>query len=165
MSDCEFFTRATWRPSKYRKMQKRTKPWGGRKTAPPALLEAAKRTAFLPGRTNRRICSATKRNGGPCGNLALRGLTVCGAHGGFSIWARQGKLQPTGRTAAFKAARAAAVEGQSLTAPADLMRMPVYQQADQWVRMRLVKAWNTQSWRELISQLNQRQQRGTEVCV
>ena len=31
--------------------------------------------------------------------------------------ARQGKLQPTGRTVAFKAARAAAVEGRSPPAP------------------------------------------------
>ena len=77
----ECFTRATWRASKRRKMQKRIQPWGGRKTAPAAFLEAAKRTQIKPGRANRRICTATKRDGGHCGNIALKGLTVCGPHG------------------------------------------------------------------------------------
>jgi hypothetical protein len=154
MSDCEYFTRATWRPSKKRKMQKRTKPWGGRKT-PPALLEVGKRVGFGSGR--HRICHAIKRDGGKCGNIALTGLMVCGPHGGFAIWGRQGKLQPTGRSAAFRTAKAAAVEDRTSTASAELLRMPVYQQADQWVRMRLTRAWNTQSWPELISQLKQRE--------
>ena len=91
------FTRATWRASKKRKMRKRTRSWGGRKTAPAAFLEAAKQTQFKPGRPSHRICTATKRDGRPCGNLALTDLNVCGAHGGYGVWARQGKLQPTGR--------------------------------------------------------------------
>ena len=57
------FTRATWRASKKRRLRKRTKPWGGRKTAPPAFLEAAKLNQFKPGRPGHRVCSATQRNG------------------------------------------------------------------------------------------------------
>ena len=78
-------------------MQKRVKPWGGRKTAPPALLEAAKRTYFQPGRANHRKCQSMKVDGTPCTMLAFKGIKVCGVHGGFRLWARQGKLQPSGR--------------------------------------------------------------------
>jgi hypothetical protein len=99
------------------------------------------------------VCSATKRDGAPCGNLALKGLKVCGAHGGFSVLARQGKLQPTGRTAALKATRVAAVEGRSPPAPLELTRLPVYRQANQWTRMRLVRAWGTPAWTVLVRQI------------
>ena len=170
MSD-EFFTRADWRPSKKRKMQKRLKPWGGRKTAPPAFLEAAKRTYFQPGKRtqatspNHRICHGT-RNGKPCPYLALKGLTVCGSHGGYSVWARQGKLQPTGRTAAAKARRAAAVEAKCPIVPQDLIRLQIYQSADQWTRTRLAEAYHQpQAWHALIRQLKQRQENAPSVCV
>jgi hypothetical protein len=52
--------------------------------------------------------------------------------------ARQGKLQSTGRTAAF---RAAAVEGRSPPASSELIQLTVYRQASQWTRMRLARAW------------------------
>jgi hypothetical protein len=158
----DFFTRADWRPSKHRKMQKRIKPWGGRKTAPPELIEAGKRVQFGSG--VHRICHATKRNGQPCGNIALSGLTVCGPHGGFGAWATQGKLQPTGRSAAVRAARAAMIEDRTPNPPTELINLPIYQQTDQWSRMRLAKAWGTQSWHRLISQLKQRQA-VTSPCV
>jgi hypothetical protein len=150
-----FFTRETWRPGKRSRMRKRVHPYAGCKTAPPAFLASRKLTAFKPGRPGYRICSATKRDGTPCGNLAMRDLKVCGAHGGFSILARQGKFQPSGRTAAFKAARAAAVEGRSGVAPSDLIRLPVYQQANQRMRMKLVMAWGTPAWLPLIRQIQQ----------
>ena len=67
--------------------------------------------------------------------------------------ARQGKLQPTGRTAAFKAARAAAVEGRAPPAPLDLMRLPIYRQANEWTRIRLVRAWGTPAWLPLVRQI------------
>jgi hypothetical protein len=153
VTDGEFFTRATWRLGKKFRMRKRVNRYAGCKTAPPAFLEAAKRVGFKPGRPGYRVCSATKRNGRPCGNLALKGLKVCGAHGGFSVLARQGKLQPSGRTAAFRATRAAAVEGRSPSAPLDLIRLPIYRQASQWGRIRLVRAWGTPAWPALVRQI------------
>jgi hypothetical protein len=159
----EFFTRATWRSSKTRTMQERTKPWGGCKVAPAAFLEAAKRTRIQPGRTNRKICSAIKRDGSRCGMLALSGLKVCGAHGGFAIWARQGKLRKTGRSEPFKAARAAMVEDRAEAAPIELTQMPIYQQADQRNRMRLIRGWGSESWQQLVKQVQK--QRAINVCV
>jgi hypothetical protein len=157
--NAEFFTRATWRPSKKRRMQKRVKPYGGRKTAPAAFLEAAKLVGFTPGRTNRRICNATKKDGTPCGMLALSDMKVCGAHGGFRIWGRQGKLQKTGRTEAAKAARVAAAETSKSTpiAPLELTQLPIWKNASQWDRMRLARVYRTALWASLISQLIQRQ--------
>ena len=158
MSD-EFFTRETWRASKKRRMQKRTKPWGGRKTAPPAFLEAAKRTHFEPGRANHRKCEAIKRDGTPCGMLAFKGMKVCGAHGGFKQWARQGKLQKTGRSVAHLAARrAAAVEGRSPLLPLELLKTPAYLKANAWTRMRIARAWVSPPavYVSLIRQLYQR---------
>jgi hypothetical protein len=51
-----------------------------------AMLKAQ----FNKGRTNRRRCIATKRDGTPCGMLAMTryGLWVCGAHGGYAAVAR-----------------------------------------------------------------------------
>ena len=51
-----------------------------------AMLKAQ----FTKGRTNRRQCIATKRDGTPCGMLAMtrHGLSVCGAHGGYAAVAR-----------------------------------------------------------------------------
>ena len=153
----EFFTRETWRASKRRKMQKRTKPWGGRKTAPPAFLEAAKRTWFTAGHANHRICRAMKRDGSPCGMLAFSGLSVCGAHGGFWQWARQGRLQKSGRG---EAARAAMVEGRAPVVSLELIRLPMYRQANDWTRIRLARAWGTEAWPSLIKDL-----RRIGVCV
>jgi hypothetical protein len=155
----EFFTRETWRASKRRKMQKRVKPWGGRKTAPPAFLEAAKRTQIQKGFANRRICQGLKKDGGPCGNLALSGLDRCGWHGGFRTWARQGKLQPTGRSAVF---RAAAVEDRTPAAPLELTQLRLYRLADQWSRMRLIRAWGQADWMQVVKRV---QARITGVCV
>ena len=51
-----------------------------------AMLKAQ----FNKGQTNRRRCIATKRDGTPCGMLAMTryGLSVCGAHGGYAAVAR-----------------------------------------------------------------------------
>jgi hypothetical protein len=160
LTNDQFFTRADWRPGKRHTRQLRTKPWGGRKTAPAAFVEAGKRHAFKPGRPGYRICSAVKRDGAPCGNLALGGLTVCGAHGGFGIWAKQGKLKRSGKKAAL---RAAAIEGQVESASAALARMPIYQQADQRMRMKLVRAYNNALWPILLREI-QRRRRVTEPC-
>jgi hypothetical protein len=105
VTDGNRFTRETWRTGKKSRLRKRTKPWGGQKTAPMAFLEAAKQTQFRAGRSGCRLCSSLKRDGSPCRRLALREFVVCEAHGGVLALARQGKLQSSGRTAAFKATR------------------------------------------------------------
>jgi hypothetical protein len=151
VTDGEFFTRATWRRGKKFRMRKRVKPYAGCKVAPPAFLEAAKHAGFKPGRPGYRVCRATKRDGSPCGNLALKELPVCGVHGGFSILARRGQLQSTGRTAAFKAARA--VEGRCPPVPLELTRLQIYRQANDWTRIRLARAWGTGGWLTLVRQL------------
>jgi hypothetical protein len=146
----EFFTRETWRAGKKSRLRKRRKPYGGRKTAPVAFLEAAKQTQFRPGRPGCRLCCALRRDGRPCGRLALKELPVCESHGGLSILARRGEFQPSGRSSAF---RAATVEGRSPPAPFDLMRLSLYQQANERTRMRLVKAWQTPAWHVLVRQI------------
>jgi hypothetical protein len=60
--------------------------------------------AFKKGRTNRKRCKAMKRDGTPCGMLAMTryGLEVCGAHGGYAAVARMMKRKPTRRYLRFK---------------------------------------------------------------
>jgi hypothetical protein len=149
----DFFTRETWRRGKKSRLRKRRKLYGGRKTAPASFLEAAKKTQFRPGRPGCRLCCALTRAGHPCRRLALREFRVCEAHGGFGMLAMQGKFQPSGRSAAF---RAATVEGGSPPAPFDLMRLRLYQEADERTRMRLVKAWQTPGWHVLVRQMQLR---------
>jgi hypothetical protein len=50
---------------------------------------------FTKGRTNRMRCTATKRDGTPCGMLAMtrHHLFVCGAHGGYAAVARMRRRQ------------------------------------------------------------------------
>ena len=51
-----------------------------------STISAMAMAAFRPGWTNRTRCRATKRDGTPCGRLAMTryGLSVCGAHGGYA---------------------------------------------------------------------------------
>ena len=149
----DFFTRETWRAGKKNRLRKRTKPYAGCKTAPAAFLEAAKKSQFRPGRPGYRLCCVLKRNGDPCRRLALRELKVCEAHGGLGQLAMRGEFQPSGRSVAF---RAATVEGRSPPAPFDLMRLRLYQEADERTRMRLVAAWQTDAWHVLIRQIQLR---------
>ena len=147
------FTREKWRPGKKRRLRKRRNFYGGRTTAPAAFLEAAKKTQFKPGRPGCRLCCALRRDGRPCGRLALKEFRVCEAHGGFGMLAMQGKFQPSGRSAAF---RVATVEGRSPPAPFDLMRLRLYQEADERTKMRLVRAWQTPGWHVLVRQIQLR---------
>jgi hypothetical protein len=156
----EFFTRETWRPGKHRRLVKRIKPYAGRKTAPEAFLASARLMAFKPGRPGYRVCSSLKRDGTPCGRLAMRGLKVCEAHGGFQALARAGKLQPSGRTAAFKALRAAAPEGRSPSASSRLIRLKLYQEADQRMKMKLIRVYGTPAWAVLARQIQDRDRDG-----
>ena len=51
-----------------------------------AWRAAMAQAAFKKGWTNRKRCKAIKRDGTPCGRLAMTryGLPVCGAHGGYA---------------------------------------------------------------------------------
>jgi hypothetical protein len=44
---------------------------------------------FKRGRPGFRKCAALKRNGELCGNLAMRGVSVCQCHGGRMLNARR----------------------------------------------------------------------------
>jgi hypothetical protein len=152
VTDGDRFTRVTWHQGGRSRLRKRTKPWGGCKRASPQFLAAAKVAGFKPGRPGYRICNAIKRDGSPCGRLAMREFATCEAHGGILGLARQKKLQRSGRTTAFKA-RAAAVEGRSPPAPLELTRLQVYRAANQWTRLRLVRSWMTPGWLPLVRQI------------
>jgi hypothetical protein len=153
VTDENRFTRETWRQGGRSRLRKRTKPWGGSKTASPQFLAAAKLAAIKPGRANRRLCSSLKRDGTPCQRLAMKNSKGCEAHGGILALARQGRLQRTGRTAVFKAERAAAVEGRSPQVPLELMRLSVYRKSNDWTRIRLARAWMTPGWLPLVRQI------------
>lgn len=60
---------------------------------------AMMQSAFKPGRTNRLRCTANKRDGTPCGMLAMtrHGLRVCSAHGGAAAVARMSVRKAMGR--------------------------------------------------------------------
>jgi hypothetical protein len=149
----DFFTRETWRAGNRSKLRKRVNGYGGCKKAPPAFLAAAKLAAIKPGRANRRLCSSIKRDGTLCRRLAMKGRKGCEAHGGIRMLAMRGEFQPSGRTAAFKAARAAAVEGRPPPPLLDLMRLPIYLNSNGWTRARLARAWGTTAWLPLVRQI------------
>ena len=155
MTDGNFFNRATWRQGGRSRLRKRTKPWGGCKTAPVEFLEAAKIAGFKPGRPGYRVCGALKRgDGAPCGRLAMRGFKTCEAHGAILGLVQRGEFQPSGRTALFKAERAAAVEDRTPGAPFELMKLEVYKQAGQRTRMRMIRAWgSSEGWMALMRQI------------
>ena len=83
----------------------------------------------------------------------MKELKVCEAHGGLRALARQGKLQSSGRTAAFKANRAAMPEGRAPPVPFDLIRLPIYRESNEWTRIRLARAWATPAWLPLVRQI------------
>ena len=153
MTDENRFTRETWRQGGRSRLRKRTKPWGGSKTASPQFLAAAKLAAIKPGRTNRRLCGVIKRNGDRCRRLAMKNCKGCEAHGGIRMLAKQGRLQRSGRTVAFKAARAAAVEGRSPQVSLELTRLSIYRKSNAWTRIRLARAWMTPGWLPLVRQI------------
>ena len=136
------------------RLRKRTKPYAGCKTAPAAFLEAAK-TNPIQTRPARLSASAARLNAmdDPCRRLALKELRVCEAHGGFGMWPCRESFSRRGRTAAF---RAATVEGRSPPAPLELTRLPLYREANERTRMRLVTAWQTPAWHVLVRQIQLR---------
>jgi hypothetical protein len=153
----EFFTRETWRSGKKFKLRKRVNNYAGRKTAPVEFLAAAKIAGFKPGRPGYRLCGSLKRDGSPCRRLAMRDCKGCESHGGIRALARRGEFQPSGRTALFKAERAAVVEGRSPLVSFDLMRLPIYLEANGWTRARLARAWGTEGWLPLVRQIKSQQ--------
>lgn len=59
-------------------MTSRSKPQWGNAAWKAAMVQHE----WKPGRPGLRVCSATKRDGAPCGKLAMRGTHVCQFHGG-----------------------------------------------------------------------------------
>jgi hypothetical protein len=161
--DAPRLTMATWRQGKKRRMIKRVNHFGGQTVAPPAFLEAAKRTWFTKGFPNHKTCSATKRDGKPCGMRALKGMSVCAAHGGQLALARQGRLQKSGRAAAAIAAKAEALrakmpEGRpNGVPPLDLIRLRIYQRASERQRIRLALAYGTDAWHGIVMSMQERE--------
>jgi hypothetical protein len=159
-------TMATWRQGKKRRMIRRTNHFGGQTEAPAAFLAMREKVCFKPGRPGYRVCSAMKKDGsGKCGMLSLKGMSVCAAHGGQLALARQGRLQKSGRAAAAIAekqaketqARSKTPEDRVLNGPSlELLRLRVYVEADEWTRLRLIRAWGTEGWHGLVRQLMSR---------
>jgi hypothetical protein len=79
MSETQF-TALDWRPSNKRKTYVRQRRFNGQKVAPPAFLAAAKLSGIGSGK--HAICAATKRDGAPCRNIAMRDCATCRLHGG-----------------------------------------------------------------------------------
>ena len=163
--DAPHLTKTTWRGSKHHRLVKRVHNFGGQTVAPPAFLEAAKRTQFQKGRPGHRVCGSLKNDGTPCGMLALNGMKVCLAHGGAAALARQGRYQPSGRAAAAIAAKQAKeAQARSKTPedrvpdapPFELLRLRIYIEAGEWTRLRLIRAWGTEGWHGLVRQLRSR---------
>jgi hypothetical protein len=166
------FTRATWRASKRHRLLKRIHGYAGKTTAPPAFLEAAKRTQFKPGRPGHRVCSSLKKDGTPCGMLSLKGMKVCLAHGGAAALARQGRYQPSGRAAAAIAAKEAAKaeamrlkmpEGRPVgVPPLELTKLRVYVEASERQRIRLALAYGTDAWLGAVRAMQERDDPGDD---
>ena len=164
-ADAPRLTLATWRQGKGRRMIRRVNRFGGQTVAPPAFLAMREKVCFKPGRPGYRVCSAMKKDGNPCGMLALKGMKVCLAHGGQAALARQGRYQPSGRAALAIAAKKAKEESMRLKMPEDrvsdapsfeLTRLRVYIKANEWTRLRLIRAWGTEGWHGLVRQLRSR---------
>jgi hypothetical protein len=159
-ADAPRLTLATWRQGKGRRMIRRVNHFGGQTVAPPAFLAMREKVCFKPGRPGYRVCSATKRDGKPCGMLALKGMSVCAAHGGQLALARQGRLQKSGRAAAAiaeKQARAKMPEGRpNGVPPLDLIRLRIYQRASERQRIRLAMAYGTDEWLGAVRSMQER---------
>jgi hypothetical protein len=87
----------------------------------------------------------------------MRGFKRCEALGGIRALAQRGEFQPSGRTALFKAERAAAVEDRTPAAPFELVQLALYRQANQRTRMRLIRAWGSSGWMALVRQIKSQQ--------
>jgi hypothetical protein len=65
--------------------EQRKKPqWGNA-----AWKAVMKQHEWRKGRPGLRMCSRPKRDGSPCGKLAMRGTTVCLTHGGRMVAANR----------------------------------------------------------------------------
>ena len=165
-ADAPRLTLATWRQGKGRRMIRRVNHFGGQTAAPPAFLAMREKVCFKPGRPGYRVCSAMKKDGNPCGMLALKGMKVCLAHGGQAALARQGRYQPSGRAAAAivaKEAKAAEMARSKMpedrvpdVPPFELTRLRLYIEANEWTRLRFIRAWGTEGWHDLVRQLRSR---------
>ncbi len=145
-------TKQTWRKGKSHKMHKRQRAWGGQTEAPEGFEEAGVPYRF-GGPNAPPKCTAKKRDGTPCGMIALKGMRVCGAHGGWKVRGIKGEHQPSGRSEAFRASMP--VEGASV--PLELAQMAVYRQASPQDRVRLAAAWQGVGWRLAVERAKARE--------
>lgn len=148
------FTRATWHAGTKRRLQLRQRDYGGQKIASVAFVVAGG-GRFTVGRPKARLCRSLKRDGTPCGMLALKGLPVCGAHGGFMLRAKQGIHKKSGKRQMILAERQAKLEPETVAASVELVRLRVYREASHSDRLRLAKAWQTDQWLMTLKQLKQ----------
>lgn len=65
-----------------------------KRRAPAAWLAAMRRVSFQPGKPGKIMCSAPKRDGNPCGNLAVKGSRACQHHGGGRVRHRLRTMRP-----------------------------------------------------------------------
>jgi hypothetical protein len=104
MSETQF-SRADWRPGKRRRTQPRVRDYPGQKTAPIALIAAAKLVGLHTNRAAR--CTATARSTGrTCRRVAVTGADVCMVHGGALALKRNRPCAATGHGQRIMAERA-----------------------------------------------------------
>lgn len=115
-----------------------------------ALNVIGAHTRFAPGRTNKQLCTAQKRNGTPCRMLALSGLKVCGVHGGYGVKAKAGLYVGKRQRPAFQCDEGDAPERRELYA-LDIWRKPMTQRE----RLALTTAFDNRAtapdvWRKAV---------------
>lgn len=144
-SSGERFTKADWRPGKNHPRRKRLRNWGGQKVAPAAFIAGRDKFNAEGGVLKLPRCKH-------CKMIAMKGLSVCGIHGGMSILARQGMhIKQRDRAEWLEARRQKALLA-SLEAPPELQGLALYQGASQQTRIRLIAAWQTSAWPKAVSE-------------
>ena len=152
-------------------MIKRVHNWGGVTVAPANFLAMREKVCLKPGRPGRKICSSMKKDGsGKCGMLALKGMSVCAAHGGQLALARQGRLQKSGRAAAAIAVKEAAAQTRAKmpegrpagVPPLELQRLSIYIKASERQRIRLALAYGTDAWLGAVRAMQERDDLGDD---
>ena len=90
----------------------------------------------------------------PADDWLCENLRCARRMGGFAHAGQAGKVSAVGGNP--RRSGSATAEGRSPPAPFDLMRLPIYQEADERTKMRLVRAWQTPGWHVLVRQMQLR---------
>lgn len=116
---------------------------------------------FKPGFPGHQKCTAMKRDGTPCGKIALSGLKVCGAHGGYAAKARQGLYVAKHKRVVFVAEDLGLAPRRSRDVGPDrrdLLAMPIWREPlRHGTRARLAVAYDKrvsepEAWRAMLRQ-------------